>query len=506
MRKVLPLIFMLLVLLPAGSAAAADVRLEQVGRFSQPVYVTSPPGYRRTLVVVERYGRIRRVVRGHVKRRPLADLRSRVKIDDPNETVDQRGLFSVAFPRDYRRSGRFYVQYVDRAGKERVDELRRGRRSVRRVLDLGAVGTQHHGGQLQFGPDGLLYVSTGKDTPVHPGSLLRLDPRRSAPPEVYATGLRNPWRFSFDRGTGALLIGDVGDQAAEEIDVLAPGAPAGANFGWPAFEGDRRREPGDPPGYVEPALVLKHADRWCAITGGYVARDRRPARHARGALRVRRPLLGPHVERRARGHRADRRAPARPHRALSGLVRPGRARSPVRRRLRWPGVPVDRVRAMKESPRRMTARIALAGLTAFVLVAPATASAATARDRAGDAKPQGARHHPRRGARLDRRRVRAGATRRQRGEGARPRRKGDGQARRRGHLHPRPQQPRRGPPQRAGRQADRHPLPPHAHLHPRSPRRHEGQAGRGPHLGRRPREREAGGDAAGRCAARARRS
>jgi len=237
--------------------------------------VTSPPGYKRTLVVVERYGRIRRVVRGHVKRRPLADLRSRVKIDDPNEEVDQRGLFSVAFPRDYRRSGRFYVQYVDRTGRERVDELRRGRRSVRRVLDLGPVGTQHHGGQLQFGPDGLLYVSTGKDTPVHPGSLLRLDPRRSAPPEVYATGLRNPWRFSFDRGTGALLIGDVGDQGAEEIDVLAPGAPAGANFGWPAFEGDRRREPGDPPGYVEPALVLKHADRWCAITGGYVARDRR---------------------------------------------------------------------------------------------------------------------------------------------------------------------------------------------------------------------------------------
>jgi len=123
MRKALPLIPLLLLLLPAGSAAAAQVRLEQVGRFSQPVYVTSPPGYRRTLVVVERYGRIQRVVRGHVKRRPLADLRSRVRIDDSNEEVDQRGLFSVAFPRDYRRTGRFYVQYVDRAGHERVDEL-----------------------------------------------------------------------------------------------------------------------------------------------------------------------------------------------------------------------------------------------------------------------------------------------------------------------------------------------------------------------------------------------
>ena len=273
---VLPLIPILLVLLGAGSASAASVRLEQVGRFSQPVYVTSPPGSKRTLVVVERYGRIRLVVRGHVKRRPLADLRSRVRIDDPNEEADQRGLFSVAFPRDYRRSGRYYVQYVDKAGHERVDELRRGRRAVRRVLDLGPVGTQHHGGQLQFGPDGLLYVSTGTDTPRYPGSLLRLDPRRRpAQPEVYATGLRNPWRFSFDRGTGALLIGDVGDQAVEEVDLLPPGAPAGADFGWPAFEGDRRQRPGDPPGYVEPTLVLKHVDRWCAITGGYVVRDRR---------------------------------------------------------------------------------------------------------------------------------------------------------------------------------------------------------------------------------------
>jgi glucose/arabinose dehydrogenase len=276
MRMVLRLIPMILVLLPAGSAAAAGVGLERVGRFSQPVYVTSPPGATRTLVVVERYGRIRLVVRGHVKRRLLADLRSRVRIDNPDEEVDQRGLFSVAFPRDYRRSGRFYVQYVDRAGHERVDELRRGSRRVRRVLDLGLVGTQHHGGQLQFGPDDRLYVSTGMDTPVNPGSLLRLDPRRApAQREVYATGLRNPWRFSFDRATGALLIGDVGDETTEEVDVLAPGAPAGADFGWPAFEGDRRRAAGEPPGYTAPALVLQHADHWCAITGGYVVRDRR---------------------------------------------------------------------------------------------------------------------------------------------------------------------------------------------------------------------------------------
>ncbi len=267
---------MILVLLPARSASAADVGLERVGRFSQPVYVTSPPGARRTLVVVERYGLVRLVRRGRVVRRPLADLRSRVRIDDPNEEADQRGLFSVAFPPDYSRSGRFYVDYVNRAGHQRVDELRRGSRRIRKVLDLGPVSTQHHGGQLEFGPDRRLYVSTGMGDGPGSGGLLRLDPlRRPARPERYATGLRNPWRFSFDRATGALLIGDVGDEDAEEVDVLAPGAPAGADFGWPAFEGDRRRAPGDPPGLTAPALVLRHDDGWCAITGGYVVRDPR---------------------------------------------------------------------------------------------------------------------------------------------------------------------------------------------------------------------------------------
>ena len=227
-------------------------------------------------MVVERYGRIRLVVRGRVKRRPLADLRSRVRIDNPDEEVDQRGLFSVAFPRDYRRSGRFYVDYVDRSGRQRVDELRRGTRRVRRLLDLGPATTQHHGGQLQFGPDGLLYVSTGMGDGPGAGGLLRLDPRRRPlEPERYATGLRNPWRFSFDRATGTLLIGDVGDHVAEEVDVLAPRAPAGTDFGWPAFEGDRRTGADDRPGSVGAALVLRHAEGWCAITGGYVVRDRR---------------------------------------------------------------------------------------------------------------------------------------------------------------------------------------------------------------------------------------
>jgi glucose/arabinose dehydrogenase len=260
----LRLIPMILLLLPVAGASAADVSLENVGRFRQPVYVTSPPGATRTLVVVERYGRIRQVVRGRVARKPLADLRSRVLVANPDEEIDQRGLFSVAFPREYRRSGRFYVDYVDRSGRQRIDELRRGSRRVRRVLDLGPVTTQHHGGQLQFGPDGLLYASTGTGEGPGPGTILRFDPRHPRP-EVYATGLRNPWRFSFDRGS--LLIGDVGDRTWEEVDLVPSGAPAGTDFGWPAVEG-----PGGP---MSPALAHRHEDGWCAITGGYVVRDRR---------------------------------------------------------------------------------------------------------------------------------------------------------------------------------------------------------------------------------------
>ncbi len=272
----------LAVALPTPSYGS-DIRLERVGRFVEPVYVTSPPDAPGTLVVIERRGLVRVLRRGRLLRRPLVDLRRRVLIEDSRETVDQRGLFSLAFAPDYRRSGRFYVQYVNRHGRLRVDELRRGRRP-RRVLDLGPATTQHHGGQLQFGPDGLLYASTGMNDepavsqdPSRPsGKILRVDPRERRPrPEIYALGLRNPWRFSFDRRTGAMLIGDVGEGTAEEVNVVAPGAPPGTNFGWPAYEGLTRRagEP-DTVDHTPPALSHGHADEWCAMTGGYVARHR----------------------------------------------------------------------------------------------------------------------------------------------------------------------------------------------------------------------------------------
>ena len=237
--------------LAAAALASWAPALERAGRFDEPVYVA---GSGRTVAVAERYGLVRDL-RGRV----LVDLRRRVLVKDPRETVDQRGLLSLAFAPGRRRL--FYVMYVNRRGRLRIDEVRR--RRVRRVLDLGPAATQHHGGQLQFGPDGLLYASTGiGDDPAASGRILRFDPRRPEP-EVYATGLRNPWRFSFHRRT--LLIGDVGEDRAEEIDIAT--AP-GADFGWPAYEGDE-----DDPLYTPPALTHRHP-RWCAIVGGYVWRGR----------------------------------------------------------------------------------------------------------------------------------------------------------------------------------------------------------------------------------------
>jgi glucose/arabinose dehydrogenase len=264
MRSALAGLAVLLVMAPAAHAA----RIERLGRFSEPVYVTSLPGRPDRLVVVERYGRIRTLHHGRTGM--FADLRSRVLVGDPRETVDQRGLFSVAFLT--RR--RWFVQYVDRTGRERVDAVRDGRRRL--LLDLGPAPTQHHGGQLQIGPDRMLYVSTGmgddpatsQDPASTGGKILRVDPDSGAW-SVYALGLRNPWRFSF--AGRWMLIGDVGDRSTEEVDVTGR---AGANFGWPGYEGLARTHAPDVPGAVAPAITYSHGGRRCAVTGGYVARGR----------------------------------------------------------------------------------------------------------------------------------------------------------------------------------------------------------------------------------------
>ncbi|HTN23404.1 MAG TPA: PQQ-dependent sugar dehydrogenase [Solirubrobacteraceae bacterium] len=290
-----------------AQAAASGVRLVQVGSFDAPVYVTAPPGDRRRLFVVEQGGTIRVIRAGRRLARPFLDIRSIVTAGG------EQGLLSMAFAPNYAKTRRFYVNYTDKAGLQRVVEYRaasadRARASsARTVLRYDGVEPNHNGGLLVFGPDRLLYMGTGDGGGANDqhgsrgnaqnldsllGKILRIDPRRSgsrpysvpasnpfagraaARPEIYSYGLRNPWRFSFDRSTGDLVIADVGQNAVEEVDFARKGQAGGANYGWRPLEGTRRNFDEPAPGAVAPVLELLHSNGNCSITGGYVVRDR----------------------------------------------------------------------------------------------------------------------------------------------------------------------------------------------------------------------------------------
>ena len=293
---------------PADSSQRRPVRLLLLGRFDQPTYVTAPRGDKRRFVV-EREGRIRVVQGGRVVRRPFLDIADRVT------TGGESGLLSMAFARDYATSHRFWVYYTDNQGFIQIDQFRTAAGtpnradpgSRRSVLLVPHHQGNHKGGQLQVGPDGMLYAGFGdgggggdpdenaqNQGPIL-GKLIRIDPRPDggytvpssnpfrgrarARPEIYAYGLRNPWRFSFDRRTGNLTVGDVGQSEVEEIDFVRGRSggrqPSGGyNFGWDTFEGRNRYESGRAPGHVPPVLQHTHKEGFCSITGGYVIRDR----------------------------------------------------------------------------------------------------------------------------------------------------------------------------------------------------------------------------------------
>jgi glucose/arabinose dehydrogenase len=292
---------------PPAPAQKRPVRLLRLGSFNEPTYLTAPRGDRRRFVV-EREGTIRVVQGGRTLGQPFLDISDRVT------SGGESGLLSMAFARDYSSSRRFYVYYTDQQGFIQIDQFRtaagspnradpNSRRSVIRVPHHRG---NHKGGQLQVGGDGMLYAGfgdggAGGDPDENAqnlgrllGKMIRIDPRANggystaasnpfrnrsgARPEVYAYGLRNPYRFSFDRRTGSLTIGDVGQDEVEEIDYVpsSGGKPprGGYNFGWDTFEGRNRYESGSAPGAIRPVLQHTHDQGFCSITGGYVIRDR----------------------------------------------------------------------------------------------------------------------------------------------------------------------------------------------------------------------------------------
>ncbi|MCA9678932.1 MAG: PQQ-dependent sugar dehydrogenase [Myxococcales bacterium] len=268
-----------------------------------PVFVTSPPSDPR-LFVLEKTGAIKIISGGQVLAEPFLT----VDVSNVSSLDDERGLLGLAFHPQYAQNHKFYVYYTDNNGDEVVDQYladagdpdRADPASTQQVFFLDDFAGNHNGGTLAFGPDGYLYfgigdgggandpMAYGQNTGVAFAKLLRVDVStlpytipadnpfvgQAGLDETWSYGLRNPWRWSFDRATGDLYIGDVGQGLWEEIDVVAAGAAAGLNFGWSVMEGTHCFNPGsgcDTSAKVQPVYEYDHG-QGSAVIGGYVYR------------------------------------------------------------------------------------------------------------------------------------------------------------------------------------------------------------------------------------------
>jgi glucose/arabinose dehydrogenase len=294
---------------PGGACSATPVsgqpglRLDRIASFTEPVDLQTP-GDRSRLFVVERPGRIR-ILRGRdVVATPFLDITDRV-----GSSGSEQGLLGLAFHPRFGENGRFFVNYTDRQGDTHISEFRAAtgadtadRGTERTLVFQDQPFPNHNGGQLSFGPDGFLYVGlgdggsggdpfgNGQNLGTLLGKLLRLDVDRAQPyavpsdnpfvsragarPEIWAYGLRNPWRFAFDRVTGDLVIADVGQNAVEEVDAEPAPRRGGLNYGWNFTEGSRCFSPSSNcprDGITFPLVEYTHSDG-CSVTGGVVYR------------------------------------------------------------------------------------------------------------------------------------------------------------------------------------------------------------------------------------------
>lgn len=272
---------------------------------SSPVYLTAPTGDTARLFVVEQSGRIRIVQHGQLLPAAFLDIHSRLV------SGGEQGLLSVAFHPNYGANGFFYVNYTDLNGDTRVerytvsvaDSNLADTATHKLILFVPQPYINHNGGLVMFGPDGMLYIGMGdggsggdpENRAQHPdsllGKLLRIDVDGGDPytipvgnpfkngggaPEIWALGLRNPWRFAFDRSAGLLYMGDVGQGAWEEVDVQ-PASQGGLNYGWRLMEGAHCYNPTScsAAGLVLPAVEYDHSNGQCAVIGGFVYRGAR---------------------------------------------------------------------------------------------------------------------------------------------------------------------------------------------------------------------------------------
>jgi glucose/arabinose dehydrogenase len=286
---------------------AAAVTLTPVTQVEAPTAMAVRDGDT-ALYVAEQEGRVLAVRDGALDRQPVLDLGDRV------QAGGEQGLLGIAFSPD---GSKLYVHYSDATnnGDNQVDEytMQGGVAdpgSRRPLITVETLQANHNGGQLAFGPDDLLYIGLGDggaaadEGPGHAeggngqsldtllGKILRIDPNPSGDrpytipsdnpfadgggrPEIWAYGLRNPWRFSFDRDTGDLWIGDVGQNAWEEIDYMPAGQGAGANYGWARYEGNHPFSGEEIEGTVPALFEYPNPDQGCSVTGGFVYRGAR---------------------------------------------------------------------------------------------------------------------------------------------------------------------------------------------------------------------------------------
>jgi glucose/arabinose dehydrogenase len=288
----------------SGADSSSVVLTRLVSNLDRPVALTTSPGDPGRLFVTEQPGRVRIVKNGVRLSTPFLDIRNRVSC------CGERGLLSIAFHPDYRTNGFFFANYTDLNGETIVSRFRvnpanpeqADATSEAMVLRIAQPYANHNGGQLQFGPDGYLYVGTGDggsagdpgDRAQNPdellGKMLRIDVDQesgySIPAtnpiiagkrsELWAIGLRNPWRFSFDMTTGDLFIADVGQNLWEEINFQPASSAGGENYGWRRMEGTHCYSPAtgcDDGTLVKPIIEYPHGDG-CSVTGGYVYRGK----------------------------------------------------------------------------------------------------------------------------------------------------------------------------------------------------------------------------------------
>jgi len=287
---------------PATSSAVGqpslEVRLQRIAMLEEPVALAVRSNDS-ALYVAEKRGWVVAIRDGTVDPTPVLDLSDQVSLGG------EQGLLGLAFSPD---GGSLYVNYTDVDGDTRVVSYtmagdRADPSSRREVLFVDQPYANHNGGNLVFGPDGYLYIGLGdggsggdphgnaQSLGTLLGKMLRIDPRPDADapyripadnpfvttsgarPEIWAYGLRNPWRYSFDRATGDLWIGDVGQSAWEEVDRQPASSHGGENYGWNVWEGSHPYlAGGSAPGAVNPVFDYAHSDGGCVVTGGYVYR------------------------------------------------------------------------------------------------------------------------------------------------------------------------------------------------------------------------------------------